>query len=549
MPRKKFDVEARVSVKGDASKNVKKIESNFKKLTKSIKAARLAIVASLLAIVGAVKLLESAGERLGQKRALERTLEAQGIAADEYVGKLKGLANQQIATSDIILSANRALALGIAASDIPGLLEAATKASVSLGVTAAKAFQDITTGVGRASPLILDNLGIMIDQNNVFKDYAASIGVATNELTKQQRTAAVAAAAIAGAAKGAEDFALAQSRVTVALSQSRAKLKEWFEGTVESAAKSDALAGSIIGVTETFSNYAAAIRRTIRAMDALREKQEEQGKGWISLTTLIDIYTLNLSFAERAIQAYGAQARRIEQIQAELAANTAKVTARYEEQNVEMLKAIGFMETWADANEKAAARTKRIEAGILAEATALDKLREAIGQVTQAELQTELDDITTALEAARIETGGNTAAFLEMEAKVAPAIDHLKARIKGLADGTGDIGEALSDVSLIAGTTGNQFDDLSTSVKGTTDALAAQETQARGTAKALVLLTGVQESLALAEARTALAATQAARKRITGVGSQSSIISDFNLSPFGTGGRVTANPDGNLVPA
>ncbi len=549
MARKRLDVEARVSVKDGASKNVKKIESNFKKLTSSVRAGGVAIVASLVAIVGAIKLLEASGERLGQKRSLERTLTAQGIVVDEYVGKLKSLANNQIATSDIILASNRALALGIAADDLPGLLEAATKASVALGISATQAFNDITTGVGRASPLILDNLGIVVDAVKIYKNFAEAIGSSVEELTKQQKTAALAAAVMENAAKGAADFATAQSAVTVALAKSKTALKEWFEQTVDSIAKSEALATAIVEVSDRMSDYAAATRGATRALLGLKPVQEEAKQSFFDLQKIIATYPGTFNVLNRAVREYGKEVKAAEEKQKLFLEGLANADAIFERAHGGLVKLTGAQIAYNDAQEEALKRRKRIEASLLAEASALDTLRTAIGEVTQAELQKELDEITLSLEAARIETGGNTAAFVEMAAKVSPIVDHLKARIKGLADGTGDIGEALETVSAIASTTGDQFDDLGLSVRGTTNALASQSRQARITATDLRTLTGVAESLALAQARTALAATQAARARITGVSSQFTSVEDYALSPFGTGGRYTVDARGNLVPA
>ena len=55
MPKKRFDVEARVSVKDKASKNVKKIDSGFKRLTKTIKTSALAQAAAVGAAVVALR--------------------------------------------------------------------------------------------------------------------------------------------------------------------------------------------------------------------------------------------------------------------------------------------------------------------------------------------------------------------------------------------------------------------------------------------------------------------------------------------------------------
>jgi len=545
------DLRAKIRLEGDASgatKAIKQTESGFKRLGSRLRSGAIAATAALASLVGAFKLLEAAGERLGQKRSLERTLEAQGDTVKRFIGELRDLSNAQIATSDLILSSNRALALGIAKDDIPGLLEAATKASVSLGISATQAFNDITTGVGRASPLILDNLGIVVDAVRVYKDFAENIGLTAEELTKQQKTAALSAAVMENAAKGAADFADAQSKVTVALAQSQTKLKEWFETTVDVIAKNEALAQSIENVSSAASEYSAAARGMIRDFKDLLPVQEESEKRWEGMDGVLHSLPLGVSNFTKVLREYGKTVIDTEKEQEAFRQSLIEIDAMW-------LRLRGGVEgltdsqiAYNDAIQEGHDRTKRIEAGLLAEATALDKLRAAIGEVTQAELQKELDEITTALEKARIETGGNTAAFLEMEAKVVPAIDHMKARIKGLATGLGDIGEAAVDA-------GEQIDDLSdatdrvaASTRVATSELERESAQANRTAASLRTLTAVEESLALARTRTALRQTQRARG-VRG-SSGSSGIGSSGLSPFGTGGLLKkVDADGILEPA
>jgi len=568
------DLKAKIRLEGDASgatKAIKKTERSFKGLASKLKAGAFAIAGALASVVGALKLIESAGERLGQQRALERTLTAQGIAVDEFVGKLRGLSNQQIATSDLILSSNRALALGISADDIPGLLEAATKASVSLGISATQAFNDITTGVGRASPLILDNLGIVVDAVKVYAAYAAEIGVATEALTKQQKTAALSAAVMENAAKGAADFADAQSAVTVALGRSKTALKEWFEQTVDSAAQSSLLADVINGLTEGTKNYAAAIRALKTDLDALSASDKELVESTQVSRKEFDLLLGMLPFLHRAFQELGSVQRLVEDAQADLAENTAKITARYEENNRAMLNAIGFLDSYSDAQEKAADRTKRIETELAAEASSLSKLAAALGEVTQIELEKEFLDISKALDEARNSTDANSDAFVRYEQIATERMGFLQTNIQRLRDGldvlaesTDDAGGAIAALGGKSDEAGSAVDDLtgsiddadggmaglSASVRDTSSALSAQASQARATASELTQLTAVAESLALAEARTQLALTQQARKRITGTqGSRDQNVGRFTGRFVGPVGTYTLNPDGTLTPA
>jgi len=75
----------------------------------------------------------------------------------------------------------------------PQLLEiakAANKLNPALGDTAFM-YQSIATGVKRASPLILDNLGIMVKVGDANKVYAQQIGKAVDELTAEEKQIAL----------------------------------------------------------------------------------------------------------------------------------------------------------------------------------------------------------------------------------------------------------------------------------------------------------------------------------------------------------------------
>jgi len=84
----------------------------------------------------------------------------------------------------------RATSLGIDQSKLPELMEVARARSKIMGITVTQAFGDITLGIGRQSKLILDNLGIVIDSEQAYKDYAASVGKSVDALSNLERTAA-----------------------------------------------------------------------------------------------------------------------------------------------------------------------------------------------------------------------------------------------------------------------------------------------------------------------------------------------------------------------
>ena len=217
-------VKIRIEAEDRASATVGKVESRFKRFGASIKANALKITAVLATVVVAFRQMEASAASAGQERALSRNLAAQGVSIDEFISKLKDLSDNQIATNDLVLASNRALALGIQAQDLPGLMTVAANAAVELGLSTTQAFNDITTGIGRASPLILDNLGIVVDATAVYAAFAASIGVSTESLSKQQKTIALTKAVVEGASNAIEDFETRQDSLTRSINRSKAAM-------------------------------------------------------------------------------------------------------------------------------------------------------------------------------------------------------------------------------------------------------------------------------------------------------------------------------------
>ncbi len=177
------------TIKGSA-KGVKDTEGGFSRFASGIKREALVIGAAIAGGAVAFRGLESAGARIGQRRSLERALESQNIAIDGYLEKLDEAARGTVSTADLIASSSRALLLGIPAEEISKLLEIARASAVATGESVQKSFDDITKGIGRASPLILDNLGIIVKQDEAYKKLAAQLGKTVESLTGAEKSTA-----------------------------------------------------------------------------------------------------------------------------------------------------------------------------------------------------------------------------------------------------------------------------------------------------------------------------------------------------------------------
>ena len=101
-------------------------------------------------------------------------------------------------TATLLAGAGDELALKLADAT-PRLLEiakAANKLNPALGDTAFF-YQSIATGVKRAQPLILDNLGLTLKVGKANEDFAKSIGKTVEELTAEEKAMAILQATLA----------------------------------------------------------------------------------------------------------------------------------------------------------------------------------------------------------------------------------------------------------------------------------------------------------------------------------------------------------------
>ncbi len=125
--------------------------------------------------------------------AYEKTTKRAGIAADDLLAKLKDVAQGTITEANLQQNAVRAIQLNVGrnAQEIADLLALARVRARDFGITTEEAFDRIVLGIGKAEPELLDEIGILIDANRVYKEYADSIGVSSDALTKQQKVTAI----------------------------------------------------------------------------------------------------------------------------------------------------------------------------------------------------------------------------------------------------------------------------------------------------------------------------------------------------------------------
>lgn len=160
-----------------------------------------------------------------------KALEIQtGRTADVLINDIQSASDSLISRFDAMIAANKALILGIDQDLIPALTETAVALGKITGRTPSQAIEDISTGIGRQSRLILDNLGIILSLETAYDSYAETIGKTASELTDLEKKQALTTEVI----KRSEAVVLAMNSTTETTADSIDRLKTELRDLTES---------------------------------------------------------------------------------------------------------------------------------------------------------------------------------------------------------------------------------------------------------------------------------------------------------------------------
>lgn len=191
----------------DATKKTGGLTNNFNGMIGKLAAAGALYAAGTWAKDFAVDSYNAAAaaERLGN--ATDNLGKRFGVSGQQITESIQKASGGTISQVDAMKSANQAMLLGVVESEdqFAKLAEMAVVLGRAMGQDAGKSIEDISVGIGRQSKLILDNLGIVVDTDKVYQDYAASISKTADALTDQEKKTAFTNAVMEqGAKKAAE---------------------------------------------------------------------------------------------------------------------------------------------------------------------------------------------------------------------------------------------------------------------------------------------------------------------------------------------------------
>ena len=160
----------------------------------AVAAVAVGVVAAGAAIgAGALKLAQAAAPIQGVKSAFE------GLTSTVEGGSKAMLASLQEATNGMVTNAELMRQFNLAsqlvgtdfAQRLPDAMSSIGKVAASTGQDVGFLMNSLTVGIGRLSPMILDNLGVQVDLNQAYQDFADKNGLVASSLSKTQQQAAL----------------------------------------------------------------------------------------------------------------------------------------------------------------------------------------------------------------------------------------------------------------------------------------------------------------------------------------------------------------------
>jgi len=162
-----------------------KMSQGFTELQASVFKVGLAVGA----IAGGIAVIDRLADRAQKVTNLSTAFETLGLRidanAETFLPKLRAATLGTVSDMELMEKANNAVILGVAKSE-EQFAEFANIAIVlgrAVGLTATRALESFTTGVGRQSRLMLDNLGIIVDTEEAYRKYATTLGLAVDDLS------------------------------------------------------------------------------------------------------------------------------------------------------------------------------------------------------------------------------------------------------------------------------------------------------------------------------------------------------------------------------
>ena len=237
---KKSNLDIVLRLKDEMSGSLKKAKNNLSGLDgvlggigKGLKVGGIAIAGALAgAGYAAVTFAEKAGKFESVTDAFNGMGKEFGTSSSEIIKSVKEATRGTVTEMDILGGAVKAGALigkdsmGNFGDTYTRMSTIAKKASRATGQDVSYMFDSIVTGVGRASPMILDNLGITLNATEVYDKFAKGLNKTAGELTMTEKKTAILNAVLEQGEEKFKDVSVSSGGYSGALQKATADMED-----------------------------------------------------------------------------------------------------------------------------------------------------------------------------------------------------------------------------------------------------------------------------------------------------------------------------------
>lgn len=205
----KNEIEILINATDNASEKFDEVSKHSKSLSDSLKDVKKYSWIATTALVWLwTVMVKQATDMEPVKTAFENLTETVWESSEEMLKSLKTASKWAVSEYNLMLFANRALKLWVTQNteDMTDLMKIARLYGQQMGQDVTQSFNDIVTWLGRWSPMILDNLWIIIDSEKAYEDYAKTLWKTSKDLTKAEKTQALVNATLVEWRKALDEF-------------------------------------------------------------------------------------------------------------------------------------------------------------------------------------------------------------------------------------------------------------------------------------------------------------------------------------------------------
>jgi hypothetical protein len=189
-------------------------------------------------------------------RQFEMLANGAGIAGDELKDSLEKASGGLVGMEEMLQVAGKSIvAMGANAKKLPEVMEMARKATSAFGGDLLQNFEIINQAIQSGNARMLKQIGLNVDAEKAYKDYAKSIGATVDQLTEEGKQYALMNAVLK---QGSDKFKNVQAD-SRELADNVVRLKEAFKGLKDTVAiVFDKVLGPAIKGTVEAVSYAAS---------------------------------------------------------------------------------------------------------------------------------------------------------------------------------------------------------------------------------------------------------------------------------------------------